>query len=44
MKDSKAQWKHLRTAPHNHHPISDATGNAQALLKMKDMGLKINFE
>ncbi len=44
IKDSKAQWKHLRTIKHDHHPVNDAKGNAQAVLKMKDMGLKINFE
>lgn len=41
--DARAGWKHLRTAPHNHNPVSDALGNAQALLKMKEMGLKINL-
>lgn len=25
-------WKHLRKTPHNHHPVSDAMGNAEALL------------
>jgi hypothetical protein len=42
--DARAQWKQLREAPHNHNPVSDALGNAQALLKMKEMGLKIKFE
>lgn len=42
--DARAQWKQLRDAPHNHSPVSDALGNAQALLKMKEMGLKIKFE
>lgn len=41
--DARARWKHLRDAPHNHNPVSDALGNAEALLKMKEMGLKINF-
>lgn len=43
VKDSYAKWKHLRDAPHNHNPVSDALGNAQALLKMKKMGLKIDL-
>ena len=46
MKDaSKAsKWKKFRIEPHNHHPISDALGNAQALLKIKKLGLKIKFD
>lgn len=43
VKDAQAGWKHLRDAPHNHHPVSDALGNAQALMKMRDMGLKIKL-
>lgn len=42
VKDTFAKWKHLRTTKHTHHPIDDAKGNAEALLKMKEMGLKIN--
>jgi hypothetical protein len=41
--DARANWKHLKDAPHNHHPVSDALGNAEALLKMQKMGLKIKF-
>mgnify|MGYP000712036807 CR=1 FL=1 len=41
VKDSYAKWKHLRVSPHNHHPVSDAKGNAEALLAMHKMGLKI---
>ncbi len=40
--DMWAGWKKLRTTKHSHHPIDDAMGNAEALLKMKEMGLKIN--
>jgi hypothetical protein len=41
MKDSFAGWKHLRVTTHTHHPVDDAKGNAEAILKMKEMGLKI---
>jgi len=43
-RDSYAKWKWMREAPHNHDPVSDALGNAQALLKMKEKGLKISFK
>jgi len=36
-------FKHLRTEKHTHHPVADARGNAGALLKMKEMGLKITL-
>jgi hypothetical protein len=42
VKDTFAQWKHLRVTRHTHNPVDDAMGNAEALLKMRDMGLKIN--
>jgi hypothetical protein len=41
MKDSFAKWKHLRKTKHTHHPVDDAKGNAEAILAMRDMGLKI---
>jgi len=41
--DAYSRWKHLRESPHNHNPISDALGNAEALLKMQEMGLKIKL-
>jgi hypothetical protein len=40
VKDTFAQWKHLRVTNHSHHPVDDAKGNAEVLLKMKEMGLK----
>lgn len=40
--DTWAAWKKLRTTRHTHHPVDDAMGNAEALLKMKEMGLKID--
>lgn len=33
----------LRKTKHTHNPVDDAIGNAEALLQMKDMGLKISF-
>jgi DNA polymerase III epsilon subunit-like protein len=41
VKDGHASWKHLRKTPHDHHPVNDAKGNAEALLAMIDMGLKL---
>lgn len=36
-------WKRLRRTRHTHNPVDDAMGNAEALLAMQQMGLKINF-
>jgi hypothetical protein len=41
VKDSFAPWKQLRKTTHTHHPVDDAKGNAEAILAMKEMGLKI---
>jgi hypothetical protein len=41
--DTFVNFKHLRDTKHTHHPVDDARGNAEALLKMKEMGLKINL-
>jgi len=41
--DSRAKWKHLRKTSHTHHPVDDAKGNAEALLEIKAMGLKIKL-
>lgn len=43
VNDAYAKWKHLRKTVHNHHPVNDAKGNAEALLAMKAKGLKIKF-
>ena len=43
-KDTFAKWKFLRETKHTHHPVDDAKGNAEALLKMQQMGLKIRLE
>lgn len=38
-------FKHLRKTEHDHHPVNDAKGNAEALLHMKtQMGLKIRLD
>lgn len=36
-------WKKLRKTKHTHNPVDDAKGNAEALLKLKEMGLNIEF-
>lgn len=44
VKDTFQTFKHLRTTPHTHHPVDDARGNAEALLRMKDeLGLRIRL-
>jgi hypothetical protein len=43
-KDTFATFKHLRDTPHTHDPVDDAMGNAEALLKMRDMGLNISLD
>jgi hypothetical protein len=35
------EWKSLRRTRHTHDPLDDALGNAEALLAMRDQGLKI---
>ena len=40
--DTFVNFKHLRKTKHTHHPVDDAKGNAEALLQMKEMGLKIS--
>ena len=41
--DSRASWKHLRKTKHDHNPINDAMSNAEALLEIQKMGLKIKL-
>jgi hypothetical protein len=44
VKDTFKNFKHLRETKHTHHPVDDAIGNAEALLKMKqNLGLNIKF-
>ena len=42
--DTFANFKHLRRTKHTHDPVDDARGNAEALLQMREMGLKIGFD
>ncbi len=40
-----SEWKRLlRKTRHTHNPVDDAMGNAEALLAMKKMGLKIQLQ
>jgi hypothetical protein len=44
VKDTHAPWKRkLRKTKHTHNPCDDAKGNAEAILAMRDMGLKIKL-
>ncbi len=42
-KDAFTNFKHLRKTEHTHNPVDDARGNAEALLQMKEGGLKISL-
>lgn len=42
--DTQAQWKYLRKTSHTHNALDDAIGNAEAILAMRDMGLKIKLK
>lgn len=45
VQDAFQTFKHLRQTAHNHDPLQDALGNAEALLQMKaDFGLKIRLD
>lgn len=45
VKDTFASFKHLRTTRHTHHPVDDARGNAEALLRIQqELGLKITLD
>jgi len=44
VKDTFATFKHLRKTAHTHDPVDDARGNAEALLQLKERGLKISFD
>lgn len=40
-----SEWKRLyRKTKHDHNPVNDAKGNAEALLAFKKMGLNIKFD
>lgn len=36
-----SEWKKFRVTRHTHHPVDDAVGNAEALKKFRELGLKI---
>ena len=38
------RWKHLRETKHDHNPVNDAKGNAEVIIKMKNMGLDISLK
>ena len=38
-----SDWKRLCRTKHPHNPVDDARGNAEALLAIADMGLKVRF-
>jgi hypothetical protein len=38
-----SEWKKFRQTTHTHNPVDDAKGNAEALLKIREMGLKFPF-
>lgn len=45
VRDTFVNFKHLRKTAHTHHPLDDARGNAEALLRMKEeFGLKIRLK
>jgi DNA polymerase III epsilon subunit-like protein len=43
MKDARkaTDWKKYRQTRHTHHPVDDARGNAEALKKFREFGLKL---
>lgn len=43
QKDFYSKWKHLRKTKHDHNPVNDAKGNAEAILQMAKQGLKIKL-
>lgn len=43
-KNMHSGFKHLRDTKHTHHPVDDATGNAEALVKMQKMGLMAGID
>jgi hypothetical protein len=38
------EWKKFRQTKHTHNPVMDAKGNAEAILKLQELGLKINLK
>jgi len=44
VKNTFETFKHLRKTRHTHHPVDDARGNAEALLAMREQGLKLRLD
>lgn len=44
VKDTFRSFKHPRRTRHTHDPVDDARGNAEALLQMNQMRLKITVD
>ncbi len=38
-----SEWKKFRKTKHTHNPVDDALGNAEALLTIRELGLKFPF-
>lgn len=41
VKNTHKNFKHLRDTRHSHNPVDDARGNAEAMLKMQNMGIRL---
>tara|TARA_R110000822_G_scaffold3924_3_gene16687 strand:+ start:1075 stop:1614 length:540 start_codon:yes stop_codon:yes gene_type:complete len=41
MGNMRAKWKHLRQTPHDHNPVNDAKGNAEAFRVIQEMLLDV---
>ncbi len=44
MQDVLVNFKHLRDTRHTHNPVDDAKGNAEAMLKLKNLFPKFNIK
>ena len=44
MNDPYYKWKQHRGTVHDHHPVNDAKGNAEALIWLQKQGYKIKFK
>lgn len=42
-KNMRSSFDKLRVTAHDHHPVNDALGNAEALLKMREKGLRLQL-
>jgi hypothetical protein len=38
------EWKRLRRTKHTHNPVEDAIGNAESLIEIQKMGLKLGIK